>query len=488
MNSDQSNGHKEEGSRRGSELFNISARTDISDLDGAEFISPDWSEVDVEYSHESAVQRYVSSELMARAKNPRFKHLGMAGLYDDSEREEKETQTQIEAASFRLQPAKEDRLTRWDRTESEMFGESERTELTLSESQVISPELIQAQRSKLSEKEQLESDENWILDNSASDNVEDPLTRTPKKQVKAPGAIRIGNDTGGMYSTTVVLAQAGGPTAPDLNHLGSSGETSMDPHQSSSDQPLSVEARLVEEDGDQKDIVLATAAKERPGRCSSKYYVLLFLAGVLTLVAAIVAIIVLIRRGNDDGTRMEELPLVYDPPTAEDCTAIVNGFKVKGQDDMIVEYLDVDTDVTLDSDVDLEPLLPDFLERMKQQLVPALAECPEDDRRGLRGIRLLESSNAKYVIANSRVQVEYLPVASCAVGSSKNCHRVLVKLELFLKGSEYVSTLMNVIYGVGLKRPLVETLGLESPYSQIDFVAINSGVPTATDLPTGGAL
>jgi hypothetical protein len=42
---------------------------------------------------------------------------------------------------------------------------------------------------------------------------------------------------------------------------------------------------------------------------------------------------------------------------------------------MIVEYLDVDIDVTLDSNVDLEPLLADFLKKMKQQLVPALAEC-----------------------------------------------------------------------------------------------------------------
>jgi hypothetical protein len=52
----------------------------------------------------------------------------------------------------------------------------------------------------------------------------------------------------------------------------------------------------------------------------------------MTLIAAIVAIIVLIR-SNDDGTRMEELPLVYDPPTAEVCTSIA---KLKGQDDMIV--------------------------------------------------------------------------------------------------------------------------------------------------------
>jgi hypothetical protein len=368
-----------------------------------------------------------------------------------------------------------------------MFGESERTELTLSESQVISPELIQSQRSKLSEKEQLERDDYWILHNPASDIVENALTRTPKNEVKAPGAIRIGKHTGGMYSTTatVVLAQAGGPKAPDLNHLGSSGETSMAPHQTSSNQPLFVEAILVEEGGYQKDIVLATAAKEGPGGYSSKYHLLIFLTGVLTHIAAIVAIIVLIR-SHDDGTRMEELPLVYDPPTAEDCTAIANGFQLKGQDDMIIEYLDVDTDVMLDSDVDLEPLLADFLEKIKQQLVPALAECPEDDRRGLRRIRLLESSNPKYVIANTHVQVESLPKASCAVGSSKNCHRVLVKLKLFLKGSEYVSTLMNVVYGVGLKSPLMQTLGLGSPYSQIDFVAINSGSPTAMDIPTGG--
>jgi hypothetical protein len=467
MNSDKSSGHKEEGSSRGSELLNISARTDISDLDGVEFISPDWSQVDVEYSHQSAVQRYVNSELMARANNAKFEHLGIACLSDDSEIEgkEKETQKQIEASSFRLQPRKEDKLIRLDRKGVEMFRESERTELTLSESQVISPELIQSQLSKLSEKEQLERDDYWILHNPASGTVEDFFpTRIPKKQVKAPGATRIGKNTCRMYSptATVVLAQAGGPKAPDLNHLGSLGETSMAPHQSSSNRPLSMEAILVEED---------VYAKEGPGGCSSTYHLLLFLAGMLILIAATVAIIVLIR-SHDDGTRMEELPLVYDPPTAEDCTAIANGFKLKGQDDMIVEHLHVDIDVTLDSDVDLEPLLADFLEKMKQQLVPALAECPEDDRRGVRGLRLLESSNPKYIIANTHVQVESLPKASCAVGSSKSCHRVLIKLELFLKGSENVSTLKNVIHGVALKRPLMETLGLESPYSQIDVVAM----------------
>jgi hypothetical protein len=254
--------------------------------------------VDVVYFHQSAVQRSVNSELMARANMAKFKRLGIACLLDDSEIEgkEKETQNQIEAASFRLQPTKEDELIRLDRTESEMFGESERTEVTLSVSQVMSPELIQSQLSKSSEKEQLERDDYWILHNPASDNVEDPLTRIPKKQVKAPGAIRIGKDTGRMYSTTVtvVLAQAGGPKAPDLNHLGSSVETSMAPHQNSSNQPLSVEAILVEEDGYQKDIVLATATKEGPGCCSSNYHLLLFLASVLTFIAAIVAIIVLI--------------------------------------------------------------------------------------------------------------------------------------------------------------------------------------------------
>jgi hypothetical protein len=75
----------------------------------------------------------------------------------------------------------------------------------------------------------------------------------------------------------------------------------MAPQQSSSNRPLSMEAILVEEDGYQKDIVLATAAKEGPGCCSSNYHLLLFLASVLTFIAAIVAIIVLIR-SNDDGT------------------------------------------------------------------------------------------------------------------------------------------------------------------------------------------
>jgi hypothetical protein len=171
-----------------------------------------------------------------------------------------------------------------------------------------------------------------------------------------------------------------------------------------------------------------------------------------------------------------ELPLVYDPPSQQDCEDIALGLNLEGQQDMVVELLDVEVDVTLDNTTnitDIATLLPSLEEVMKERLVPALSHCPFDGSS-----RRLESENYKYVVANTFLQLQDRPGVSCSERSPQPCHRIVMKLELYLKGHEYVSTLMNLVYDLRKDRPVVETLGLGSPYALIDFVAINSGTPS----------
>mmetsp|Transcript_37532 Transcript_37532/g.91038 ORF Transcript_37532/g.91038 Transcript_37532/m.91038 type:complete len:635 (-) Transcript_37532:95-1999(-) len=380
------------------------------------------------------------------------------------------------------------------------LGLSDRTNpLDMSDCDVLTPGMIQDQR----DKEQAKS---GCCPQSSSS--------CGRPSASAPGAIRIGSDSPVSTKGAVASGATDAPKVPHLHKVGSL--------PSVGEQQLQVEAKLINEDSEfftakleeekevyreqmreelkkereNSGIVYATATKDDPlsSLCSflqcHKWKVLGFLLVLAGGIAATVLIAFAPEPTLAPTSSPTELPLVYDPPTAVECAAISQGENVEGQEDMIVELLDVEVDVSLDSeDVDIATLLPSLEAAMRERLVPALSECPFEEpgaRKLLRGGRELGSDNPKYSIANTVLELQDRPGVQCNDASIQPCHRIVMKLELFLKGVEYVSTLMNMVYDVGLKRPVVVTLGVGAPYTVIDFVAINSGTrpPAATLAPT----
>lgn len=551
MSSNSTNSNTDEQSKRASagrvsfnastrtsinSTFNMSNRTDILEQSENEIISPDMiyeqrakmeekmaykddednmeqqvlqpvkkeslqpPPTEEETAHQASVQDYINQRLQARAQTLNI---------DLNENREQGSQTPMQkrepSISFPscLSELEHPPNLPIDNDASGVLCVSDRTNpLDMSDRDAITPSMIQDQRAK----------EQAKLFGSQSQGKSANSSQSSSGQSSVPGAIRIGSDSP-IYSQGLTGVGAdGAPKAPNLKKVGSL--VSLDEHRA-------VEAKLVDqeensdffkakleeeaelyreqmrkemkEERENSGIVIATATTDDP--CSNlvsffkfhKYKVLGFLVLLAGAIAATVLIAFAPEATPAPTSSPTELPLVYDPPTAEACLAISQGEVLDGQDDMVVEVLDVEVDVSLDSeDVDIATLLPSLEAMMKERLVPAFSECPFEEpntRKLLRG-RDLGSDNPKFAIANTVLELRERQGVSCNEASIQPCHRIVMKVEFFLKGHEYVSTLMNMVYDVGLKRPLVVTLGVGAPYVTIDFVAINSVlvIPSAPTL------
>jgi len=296
-----------------------------------------------------------------------------------------------------------------------------------------------------------------------------------------PGAIRIGRQRESKRDYSPTPAQM---SSTNLEQTQTQSKSSSQLTETSSTELTKesvIEAKLVEDYEDEKekrkekeyqDIVVATVDTGNPIRRR--------LCGVLVVIilaAIIFGVVRLTTSSKPSGVVAddEELPLVYDPPTADDCEAIANGEQLFNQTEAIQEPLYVSTDVSFVSEgYDMESLLPDLSDAMKQYFAPTLAGCFDKDRR--RNLRRRLSRNPKFSVLNTDIELEYDDDNECNFDSPKPCYRIIVKLNLYLKGQEYISDLMSLIYGYGRDPPLVETLRLDddaSPYTSIIFAAIN---------------
>ncbi|KAL3931665.1 MAG: hypothetical protein SGBAC_011203 [Bacillariaceae sp.] len=519
--------------------FNLSNRTDILEQSDREIISPDMiyeqrakmeekmaykedkdnimeqqllqpvkkeslqppptQEEEEEEAHQASVQDCINQRLQARAQTLNI---------DLNENRKQRSQTPMQkrepSISFPscLSELEHPPNLPLENEASGVLCVSDRTNpLEMSDRDTITPSMIHDQRAKEQAK---------LFGSQSQQRKGASSSQSSSGESSIPGAIRIGSDSP-IYSQGLTGVEAdGAPKAPNLQKVGSlvsldehrAVEAKLVDHEENSDffkAKLEEEAELyreqmrkeMKEERENSGIVIATVTKDDP--CSNlvsyfkfhKYKILGFLVLLAGGIVATVLIAFAPESTPGPTSSPTELPLVYDPPTAEACLAISQGKVVEGQDDMVLEVLDVEVDVSLDSEhVDTATLLASLEAIMKERLVPAFSECPFEEpntRKLLRG-RDLGSDNPKYAIANTVLEFRERQGVSCNEASIQPCHRIVMKVELFLKGHEYVSTLMNMVYDVGLKRPLVVTLGVGAPYVAIDFVAINSVIPSASTL------
>ena len=241
------------------------------------------------------------------------------------------------------------------------------------------------------------------------------------------------------------------------------------------------------------EVVVDSDEQDAPNYRRQMICIILFL---VLVGASVITAVVLIKEkrevpagspvsGTDSPTNVPATPaptVIFDPPTLEECQLIRNKTSVDGQEDMLERRFRIETDITLDSQVDIGPYLNVLKDHVVENIVTELAGCPAESRRELvvqdgfiRGSRDLVENN--YVIANGAVEVERDIGEQCEENAKEPCFRVLIHLNVFLKAYESKQQTASLVADVvldldGTKDPFVTRLGLDSPFERIDIVKL----------------
>lgn len=146
------------------------------------------------------------------------------------------------------------------------------------------------------------------------------------------------------------------------------------------------------------------------------------------------------------------------------CMAVGNGtYSVSGgQGSMATQEYDLLLDVILDSDeAELKSLLNELTKKMQLILMPSLVGCTEEGQ-GDNGI------------VNALVEIEEVIDGECLLESTRSCNRVVAHLEIVVKSIVSSGDFRDIILLDFLEVPLVERLGLTSPFKIIELYKIFS--------------
>ncbi|KAL3937978.1 MAG: hypothetical protein SGBAC_007018 [Bacillariaceae sp.] len=158
--------------------------------------------------------------------------------------------------------------------------------------------------------------------------------------------------------------------------------------------------------------------------------------------------------------------LKYPPPSQEDCDAVAQQLPVQGERTMPVLGYDIKMEVILSRDnVEADTAMLDIEEKLRSILIPSLVGCTDVQRRQLRGKlqshrRLVNS--LQFAIASGRVTVRLSDDGACETETTGTqlCYRIIVSLELSLKGEEKILDIMGIILQLLQRDDLVEFLSL----------------------------
>ncbi|CAJ1962000.1 unnamed protein product [Cylindrotheca closterium] len=154
-------------------------------------------------------------------------------------------------------------------------------------------------------------------------------------------------------------------------------------------------------------------------------------------------------------------------PSRESCDAIANGTSVAGQEDpvVVVKEYDILMDVTLDSEIeDLLPYAIQLEAKIQRKLMPLLAGCTNERRR----------LQMKSFIVNAMVEAEVSICADCLSDSDSPCNRYVIHIDIYARRTGSSVDFLGEILGLFREGPLVERLGLHSPFASIVVVEIVS--------------
>ncbi|KAL3933476.1 MAG: hypothetical protein SGBAC_010380 [Bacillariaceae sp.] len=162
---------------------------------------------------------------------------------------------------------------------------------------------------------------------------------------------------------------------------------------------------------------------------------------------------------------------IHKPPSELECKAIAANETIPGRETMLNSdfYLGVEV-VLSENNTMTKPLLDDLLYAIQEKILPSLVGCSIDIYEELEAWR--------YAIFDAFVTGSLSPDEFCSdeALAIQNCHRVSVKLDLFLKGFLKVVSILGLISDE--KENIANHLGLSDPFSTVKLIErVADGVP-----------
>eukprot|EP00980_Cylindrotheca_fusiformis_P002577 scaffold609_cov130-Cylindrotheca_fusiformis.AAC.13 len=184
---------------------------------------------------------------------------------------------------------------------------------------------------------------------------------------------------------------------------------------------------------------------------------------------------------------------LFDPPTPNQCHRIANGTEVEGQEDMLVRNFQVGLDIGIDDDFDVDVVALDLQKVIQSYFIPDLAGCErnsttESSRSVVCGQQHRETDACPFAVANgvSTVLVSGDTGSECDEGIP-NCIRAIAVLDLYLKGSQRIFELIEMLTSILHQETLLECWNLTAGYESIVLTSVGSGdiTPAPSSVPTG---
>ncbi|CAJ1946429.1 unnamed protein product [Cylindrotheca closterium] len=171
-------------------------------------------------------------------------------------------------------------------------------------------------------------------------------------------------------------------------------------------------------------------------------------------------------------TAFEILPTTLSPskqedvsgdglPSQEICDAISNGTQVPGQESLVPQEYDIFMDVMLESESELVLITIELEQKLQSLLMPSLAGCDDNALRD-------------NLILNALVDAGAGTNGTCLPESESPCYRYVIHLYIYIDSIISSADFLEEIMAKFREIPLVERLGLLSPFKRITIVEIIS--------------
>ncbi|CAJ1929410.1 unnamed protein product [Cylindrotheca closterium] len=179
----------------------------------------------------------------------------------------------------------------------------------------------------------------------------------------------------------------------------------------------------------------------------------------------------------------------YDPPSEEDCLAILNGSQVTGQEGMIPWPCKVTVNVQVTGDSNATEVAATLEKMIQEILILELAGCPPisgNRRRRLQSRQGNGNGRLRHLVGNAIVKAVRSTLNRCSEGQQQNqtCYEMEAIMDTFLRGNENGDMIVQTITNI-VKDSVQKLVASEPAFEDIVVQSITRNYDELTALPTG---
>ena len=164
---------------------------------------------------------------------------------------------------------------------------------------------------------------------------------------------------------------------------------------------------------------------------------------------------------SEDPTSNLKAVIVYEPPTEEECEAIVNGELLDEQISTLLQRaFDVHIEIRLADEADYNALVADMVRHVQEKLIPLMAGCD-----GLNPFEAMYGNigNATNAVTNGQVLEAGQEACDGGAITDTNCRSYVLMLDLYLEEDVSNAILLEMLGATIESEELATTLGALYP-------------------------